>query len=163
MSSACRCYRSAPPRIRRNNCAGCSGPCRRAAAAAADPAKWRPALAEMQPAPADPLDGLIDIPLPPEVSLWPQTWTLRVAIIVLLAAAIAGIWRFVRYWRAVRHRREALAELDGISRRLDASGTRGGQPAELSMLVRRTALAAFPREAVAPLTGPAWLTFLDRS
>ena len=120
-------------------------------------------MAEMQPAPADPLDGLIDIPLPPEVSLWPQTWTLRVAIIVLLAAAIAGIWRFVRHWRAGRYRREALAELDGISRRLDASGSRGGQLAELSMLVRRTALAAFPREAVAPLTGPAWLTFLDRS
>jgi len=29
--------------------------------------------------------------------------------------------------------------------------------------VRRTALAAFPREHVAPLAGPAWLAFLDRS
>ena len=35
--------------------------------------------------------------------------------------------------------------------------------AELSLLVRRTALAAFPRETVAPLAGPAWLAFLDRS
>ena len=31
------------------------------------------------------------------------------------------------------------------------------------MLVRRTALAAFPRESVAPLAGLAWLAFLDRS
>jgi Ca-activated chloride channel family protein len=29
--------------------------------------------------------------------------------------------------------------------------------------VRRTALAAFPREQIAPLIGPAWLSFLDRS
>ena len=29
--------------------------------------------------------------------------------------------------------------------------------------MRRTALAAFPREPVAPLAGPAWLAFLDRS
>ena len=31
------------------------------------------------------------------------------------------------------------------------------------MLVRRTALAVFPRETIAPLTGTAWLAFLDRS
>jgi len=30
-------------------------------------------LAEVLPAQADPVAGLIDIPLPPAVSLWPQT------------------------------------------------------------------------------------------
>ena len=35
--------------------------------------------------------------------------------------------------------------------------------AQLSLLVRRTALAAFPREQIAPLSGAAWLAFLDRS
>jgi Ca-activated chloride channel family protein len=34
---------------------------------------------------------------------------------------------------------------------------------QLSLLVRRTALAAFPRKQVAPLTGAAWLAFLDRT
>jgi Domain of unknown function (DUF4381) len=33
----------------------------------------------------------------------------------------------------------------------------------LALLVRRTALAIFPRETIAPLSGAAWLDFLDRS
>ena len=120
-------------------------------------------MAETQPAPTDPLAGLIDIPLPPAVSLWPQTWTSRIAIVLLLAAVIAALWRFVHSWRANRYRREALFELDEIGQRLDAGEARSTGLAELSMLVRRTALAAFPRETVAPLAGPAWLAFLDRS
>ncbi|MCP4620131.1 MAG: DUF4381 domain-containing protein [Bradyrhizobium sp.] len=120
-------------------------------------------MAETQPAPSDPLAGLIDIPLPPEVSLWPQTWTSRIAIALLVAAAVVAIWHLVHSWRANRYRREALFELDEIGQRLDAGEVRGERLAELSMLVRRTALAAFPRESVAPLAGPAWLAFLDRS
>jgi hypothetical protein len=120
-------------------------------------------LADAQPAPTDPLAGLIDIPLPPPVSLWPQTWTSRIAIVLLLVATVAALWRLVHIWRANRYRREALFELGGIGQRFDAGGARGEGLAELSMLVRRTALAAFPRESVAPLTGQAWLAFLDRS
>ena len=120
-------------------------------------------MADAQPAQAKPLAGLIDIPLPPEVSLWPQTWTSRIAIALLVTGLIAALWHFIRRWRANRYRREALAELDAIGRRLDASEAGGERLAELSVLVRRTALAAFPRESVAPLAGPAWLAFLDRS
>jgi uncharacterized protein YjiS (DUF1127 family) len=120
-------------------------------------------LAEMQPAQTDPVAGLVDIPLPPPVSLWPQTWTSRIAIVLLLATAIVALWHVIRSWRVNRYRREALSELDGIKQRIDAGEARGERLAELSMLVRRTALAAFPREMVAPLAGPAWLAFLDRS
>ena len=120
-------------------------------------------MAETQAAPTDPLAGLVDIPLPPQVSLWPQTWTSRIAIVLLLATIVAALWRFIHAWRINRYRREALFELDEIGQRLDASEARSDGLAELSMLVRRTALAAFPRETVAPLAGPAWLAFLDRS
>jgi hypothetical protein len=120
-------------------------------------------LAETQPAPIDPLAGLVDIPLPPPASLWPQTWTSRIAIALALAAVVVALWRFAHAWRGNRYRREALSELDGIGQRLDGSEARGEGLAELSMLVRRTALAAFPRENVAPLAGSAWLAFLDRS
>jgi Ca-activated chloride channel family protein len=106
----------------------------------------------------DPVAGLIDIPLPPEVSLWPATWPARIAIASLLVAAVVGTWKFLRHRRANRYRREALAELKQIVRT-------ASQPTatQLSLLVRRTALAAFPREQVAPLAGEAWLAFLDRS
>jgi hypothetical protein len=120
-------------------------------------------LAETQPAVTDPLVGLIDIPLPPPVSLWPQTWTSRIAIALVLTALVVALWRFVHAWRANRYRREALSELGAIGQRVDVREARGEGLAELSMLVRRTALAAFPRETVAPLAGPAWLAFLDQS
>jgi hypothetical protein len=109
----------------------------------------------------DPVAGLIDIPLPPQVSLWPATWPARIGIIVLLAAAITAIWQFLRYRRVNRYRREALAELNQIER--SAGGMTPQQvAAQLSVLLRRTALAAFPRERIAPLAGEAWLAFLDR-
>jgi Domain of unknown function (DUF4381) len=110
------------------------------------------------PTTVDPVAGLIDIPLPPEVSLWPATWPARIVLAALIVAAVAGIWQWLRYRRANRYRREALTELGKIA------GT-ASQPtvAQLALLVRRTALAAFPREQVAPLAGEAWLGFLDRS
>ena len=117
-------------------------------------------MAEAQSRTADPVAGLIDIPLPREVSLWPQTWEARLATALLLVAIVTSVWRFARYRRVNRYRREALAELNAVRR--SSADDRSDRLARLSMLVRRTALAAFPREQVAPLTGPAWLAFLDR-
>ncbi|UGX98165.1 DUF4381 domain-containing protein [Bradyrhizobium barranii subsp. barranii] len=118
-------------------------------------------MAEATSVTADPVAGLIDFPLPREVSLWPQTWEARLAIALLLAAICATVWRVTHLRRVNRYRREALAELDSIEQ------ARNSVPSELlsklTLLVRRTALAAFPRERVAPLVGPAWLAFLDRS
>jgi hypothetical protein len=68
----------------------------------------------------------------------------------------------IRQWHANRYRREALVALDRITHgaptQCDAR-----LATELALLVRRTALAAFPRERIAALAGPAWLAFLDRS
>ena len=119
--------------------------------------RWERALAEPQTPQTDPLAGLIDIPLPQEVSLWPQTWALRIAIALIAASALVAAWRLAHRFYANRYRREALAELDTMI----ANGT--PDQVRLSVLVRRTALGAFPRETVAPLTGSAWLAFLDRS
>ncbi|MET4389039.1 hypothetical protein ABIB73_004804 [Bradyrhizobium sp. F1.4.3] len=118
-------------------------------------------MAETQPASIDPVAGLIDIPLPREVSLWPQTWESRIAIVLLLAVVISVVWRLVHYRRANRYRREALAELSAMGQ----AGPSGSEEllARLTLLVRRTALAAFPREQVASLAGPPWLSFLDRT
>jgi Ca-activated chloride channel family protein len=118
-------------------------------------------LADPQPATTDPLAGLIDIPLPPEVSLLPQTWPSRIAIALLAISTILCIWHLVHRFRANAYRREALRELMRITSAPDR--TSQGLAAELAILVRRTALDAFPRETVAPLSGAAWLAFLDRS
>jgi hypothetical protein len=116
----------------------------------------------MQPAQADPVAGLIDIPLPTQVSLWPQTWMSRIAIAVLVAAAIAALLWFIHHRRVNRYRREALSELDRIERTFAGQAPKE-LTAQLSVLVRRTALAVFPREQIASLSGPAWLAFLDKT
>jgi GAF domain-containing protein len=120
-------------------------------------------LADARPIADDPVAGLIDIPTPREVSLWPQTWTARIAIILLLAALIAAAWHFIRHYRANRYRREALAELTRIARGPAAATSSKELATQLSLLLKRTALAAFPREQVASLSGAAWLGFLDRT
>src|SRR5262249_58175050 len=71
------------------------------------------------------------------------------------------MWRFGGNWHANRYRRGALAELDQLLRSPNA-GTESSDAA-MALLVRRTALAAFPRETIAPLVGTAWLAFLDHS
>ncbi|MCT4373510.1 DUF4381 domain-containing protein, partial [Yangia mangrovi] len=105
---------------------------------------------------AESLVGLINQliePVPPEpVSLVPQTWG-WVALAVLLAVlALWGLWRGHRRHVANAYRRAALAELG-----------RAGTTAELAAILRRAALAAFPRAEVASLTGADWTAFLSRT
>src|SRR5262245_115066 len=138
----------------------CSAVCRCGKAVPARTCPWRQTLADVAANPADPVAGLIDIPLPPSISLWPETWTSRITVAGALAALVVSmLWMLHQRW-VNRYRREALAELDRIVRPVS-------EPVQLAqnlaMLVRRTALAAFPREQVAQLTGQAWLGFLDRT
>ncbi|KZM49769.1 DUF4381 domain-containing protein [Labrenzia sp. OB1] len=101
----------------------------------------------------DLLDLLDPVQEPPPISMFPQTagWIwLGLALLLGLAALV---WQFLRYRRKNAYRRQALREL------LDCPD----DAAHLATLVRRTALAAFPRDEVASLCGKNWLTFLDRA
>lgn len=111
---------------------------------------------------SDPVAGLVDIPLPAPVSLWPQTWPARVLVAVIAVGLVVGCWQLVRWWIRNRYRREALAELARVERMIQVT-TSAELSAALASLIRRTALAAFPREQIAALAGPAWLSFLDRT
>ena len=113
--------------------------------------------------PNDPVAGLIDIPLPQAVSLWPATWISRIVIILLILGLIGAAIRFTRRWHTNRYRRAALAELEGIVHSPAVEKDPVSTIDNLALLVRRTALVAFPRERIAPLSGAAWLDFLDHS
>jgi len=98
-----------------------------------------------------PLDKLHDFYRPPPPSWRPQTigW-----YVVFVVCALLLLWlavHLVRQWNANRYRREALKELTH------------SKAVELSSLLKRTALCAWPRQEVAALSGEAWLTFLDTS
>jgi hypothetical protein len=98
-----------------------------------------------------PLDNLHDFYQPPPPAWTPQTigWYVLFAVAGLLVLWM--IVHLVRRWFADRYRREALRELALL------------QPEQFSALLKRTALAVWPREQVASLSGEAWLAFLNRS
>jgi len=90
------------------------------------------------------------IPEPTPISYFPET-----PIWLWLAAGLACIllllaWLSRRRWRARAYRRTALAEL----RHTD-------DVAAMANILRRAALAAYPRDEVAGLIGEEWLAFLD--
>jgi Domain of unknown function (DUF4381) len=104
------------------------------------------------------LSNLRDIVLPPEVSLWPPApgWWIVATACVAVAAGFAAL--MVARHRQNAYRREALHALEEIDGSTDSAAAR-----QISAILKRTALAAYPREEVAPLSGVAWLAFLDRT
>ncbi|HEY7041103.1 MAG TPA: DUF4381 domain-containing protein [Methylomirabilota bacterium] len=120
-----------------------------------------PTLA-LDPAARAALDKLADLAVPAPVSWLPQTWGWA----ALVAAAIAvAAWAWVRARRrrrANRYRVEALARLARLEAALADGATRAAAVAEIPVLLKRTALAAWPRSDVAALSGAAWVDFLRR-
>lgn len=107
------------------------------------------------------LEGLRDIHLPDAVSPWPPApgWWL------LLAVLLTAAWVLFKYLRAPkrRARRRALTELGRLERVFEQDEDTRALLSALSQLVRRYALACFPRDQVSGLEGNDWLEFLDRS
>lgn len=113
--------------------------------------------------PADPLAGLIAAPLPPSISLWPQTWGSRLVITLAVVMLAVSLWRLIGRYRANAYRRAASRELAAIEQET-AGGLHSADTINVvALLVRRTALVAFPRQEIAMLSGQRWLTFLDDS
>ena len=115
----------------------------------------------MDAAPTGLLKELADISVPPPPSWAPQTAGWAVLGAVLLLAALWAGWRALRRHRANRYRREALAELSSLAAGVDAGGDRRARAlVGATVLLKRTALAAWPRDQVAALNGEGWSRFL---
>ena len=92
---------------------------------------------------------------PEPVSWMPQTVGWIVLAVWLLVCSSLVAWSLFRSWQRNRYRREALAALDSIAP--------NGDGAAVAILLKRTALAAYPRRRVASLYGAAWAEFLCES
>nr|WP_314071642.1 DUF4381 domain-containing protein [uncultured Roseococcus sp.] len=90
--------------------------------------------------------------LPSPISLWAATpaWYVLGALILLVLLGLS--WLGWRAWRRRAYRREALRELEAAQ-----------APAEIAIVLKRTALAAWPRASVASLTGAEWASWLRAS
>ncbi len=97
------------------------------------------------------LNKLVEPGDPPPVSMMPQTWGWGFLAMVAGILAVLSIVYFYRRWCANAYRRSALGALEQAH----------GAPEEIAAILRRTALAAFPRKDVAGLTGADWLRFLS--
>jgi hypothetical protein len=115
----------------------------------------------MDPGSLDLLSALRDIHEPAPPPVWPPAPGWWIAGAALLAAAVAlALWLRRRRLRQ-RPIRAALAELEQWQRTAGDDPVRDAEV--LAALLRRAALVRYPREAVAPLAGDAFLTFLDRT
>jgi len=117
-------------------------------------------LAGLAHAEGDPasLDRLHDVVSPPPVSWWPVApgWYALAAVVTL--GVLALLWRARRRSLRDRYRQEALAELAAL--RAEARSVAGAVAGRM-VLLKRTALSAYPRAEVASLSGPAWWRYLD--
>jgi hypothetical protein len=96
-------------------------------------------------------DRLVVPDAPAPVSMWPQTagWIWLMLGLVIVGSVVG--WKIAAWRQATAYRRAALAELRAA----------GDDPVAIAIVLRRTALSGFPREAVAGLHGAEWLAFLD--
>jgi len=110
------------------------------------------------------LDQLNDVAIPADPGWWPPAvgWWVALSGIVLICAAV--YWLFARY-RAQQQRelwrKTALAEHQRIRDAYESGDEQTNALAELSVLMRRMALAVKPRPGIASLTDDIWLQSLD--
>ncbi|MFM8332415.1 MAG: DUF4381 domain-containing protein [Candidatus Methylumidiphilus sp.] len=105
----------------------------------------------------EPQLDLRDIHLPAPVGWWPPApgWWLLLIGVPLIIVALVWLWRWLR---RPTPKKLALQELDKIA------ASRVGQREkvqQIAILLRRTAMSVYRREAVASLIGMEWLAFLD--
>jgi hypothetical protein len=109
------------------------------------------------------LEKLHDIHLPPPILMWPLEigWILLFIIILIMLMYLFFIWykknkkkRFIKF---------SLAKLNHLQKLTVKNPENINIAAEISTLLRRTALHYFRREDIAGLSGSAWLDFLNRS
>jgi hypothetical protein len=117
------------------------------------------------------LTNLNEVISPGDVSWMPETigWQLLAATTTL--ALILIIWQRWRSWLFDAYRREAINNLQSLRSQIEKLKPHPG-PIVLAAidslqilptLLRRSALNAYARESVIPMTGPAWVEFLNKT
>lgn len=107
------------------------------------------------------LDRMHDLVLPEPVPWTPETVGWGVLAGWLAALALLAFGHGLTARRRNQYRREAEAVLRAIEVRAEADPASAA--GEIAALVKRTALAAYPRDRVASLSGTAWAGFLRES
>jgi hypothetical protein len=98
------------------------------------------------------LNNLRDIVPPDAPPLWPLATEAWLLLVILASIATILIYQRRQAKKRYAYRLDGLALLDGVSTVHD-----------VSVVLKRVALAAYPREQVASLYGEDWATFLRQT
>lgn len=107
------------------------------------------------------LQNLNDIVLPEAVGWWPLASGWYVLIGLLLIIVTWFIYTSIRYRIKNRYRRMALHQLQLLTREMNSPDKRDSVLRQIPILLKRTALTAYPRKELASLTGKSWHDFLN--
>ncbi len=118
---------------------------------------------KLDPATESALRSLHDIVDPAPISWFPQTWGWVAVAGILACALIAWIAVALRNYRRNAYRREALRLLNAVQENMHAPSSRTEALRTLAELIKRTALAAWPRADVASMTGRPWAAFVEHA
>ena len=112
---------------------------------------------------ADPasLQNLNDIVMPASIGWWPLATGWYFLLGLLLIVFVWSAYHLMQHWLKNRYRREALHELQLLEKSIQNSTQRDASLRQIPVLLKRTALSAYPREQVASLTGKDWISFLN--
>jgi hypothetical protein len=95
------------------------------------------------------LSNLRDIVVPDAPAFWPPAPGMWVALVLVVLALLFALWRVYTTGNRNAYRRAGLLLLGDAKTAHD-----------VSVIMKRVALAAFPREQVASLYGEEWVAFL---
>ena len=108
------------------------------------------------------INGLEPIIAPDPVSFWPPAPGWYVLAVIALLLVFYGVYLLIRKYQKNLYRRLALQELATLE--LNTNSQQIAQSiASLNTLLKRTALAGYPRDKVASLSGKDWLAFLEKT
>jgi len=105
---------------------------------------------------------LHDIHLPDDPNMWPLAigWWILIVLAVILICLL--FLKLKKYLYLKKHKRMLRNEYDVLEKKLSTAPDKS-LIAETNVLLRRLALAYYPEQNIASLTGSDWLTFLDGS
>ena len=105
------------------------------------------------------IKGIEEVVLPDPVSYFPQTIGWKIVGLAICLFVAYKSYYLIRQWWYNRYRRAALKEIEQLSGQKIIPGK---SLAELSILLKATALHVYPREYIAKLSGHLWLMFLNQ-
>ncbi len=108
------------------------------------------------------LKQLKDIHMPKAIGIWPLApgWWIVIGIVMLIL--IATIYFILKRRGKITAKKLALQQLYALEEEYSAD-TNTNLLSDLAILLRRAAIAYYPRSNIAKLHGEKWLAFLDET